>query len=231
MGIVKWMDEWWFSGIQFQHPFEPDIILDKKNSIESRMSVNFLDYQSKEVDEMLTNQLKAFKDFNNGQQIVFLSSEGINEFIRDYTDFFNESLNLSEKEISEAKERIRKDGFFGMGKKIENITENTEEGLVYFNPKSGCEIVFDVNSAFPLPNNPYFKKENSETHIMRLLMDESISKELVMYCIEKCKTKLPFFKIGVGKQLLNDIDFLLRFWKKENYHTNPSITMIGEKDK
>jgi len=90
----------------------------------------------------------------------------------------------------------------------------------------------EVNSAFPLPDNPYFKNEDSETHIMRLFMDESISKELVMFCIEECnsKSKLPFFKTETGKQLLNDIDFLLRFWKNKNYHTKPLITIIGQKE-
>lgn len=82
-----------------------------------------------------------------------------------------------------------------------------------------------------MSSNPYFKEEDSEEHVMRLLMDESLSTELVMYCIDNCKTKLSFFPKGVGKKYLEDIDFLLRFWKKENYHTIPSITYTGEKEK
>jgi hypothetical protein len=50
-----------------------------------------------------------------------------------------------------------------------------------------------------------------------------------MYCIDNCKSKLPFFKDGDGKSYLKDIDFLLRFWKKENYHTKPAITFTGTK--
>jgi hypothetical protein len=79
-----------------------------------------------------------------------------------------------------------------------------------------------------LPSNPYFKEEESDDHIFRLLMDESISTELAMYCINNCKTKLPFFSEGEGKSYLNDIDFLLRFWKNENYYSKPSITIVGK---
>lgn len=226
MGIVKWKDEWWFSGIQFQTPFDPDLVLDEKNSIKSRMAVNFLDFKRKEVEEILEKQLKAFKDLNNGSQIAFMKSDKIDEFYRAYIDFFNNSLNLSDKEIKKSKERRRKEGFFDIENESENYFEGAETGLVFFNPKSGVEIALAVNSAFQMPNNPYFEKALSEEHILRLLMDKSLSTELAMFCIDNCKTKLPFFKEGVGKLYLEDIDFLLRFWKKNNYHSKPSISFI-----
>jgi len=227
MGIVKWKDEWWFSGIQFQHPFDPDLILDEKNSLESRMAVNFLDHQTNEVDEVLNMQFKAFKDFNNGLQIAFMPSERIDEFLRAYNEFFNQTLNLSDKESKEAKERARKEGYFGTERKTLNFEEVSESGLVFFNPKSGCEIAMGINSAFPLPNNPFLDKALSEEHVMHLFMDESISTELAIYCIDNCKSKLPVFKTTIGKKYADNIDFLLRFWKKSNYHSKPEITFTG----
>lgn len=226
MGIAKWKDEWWFSGIQFQTPFDTKLVLKEKNSIGSRMSVNFLDFKSKEVEETLEKQFKAFKDLNKGSQIAFMKSDKINEFCRAYIDFYNKSLNLSDKEIKESKERSRKEGVFDIENVSENYFEDPETGLVFFNPKSGVEIALAVNSAFQMPNNPYFEKVLSEEHIMRLLTDESISTELAMFCIDNCKTELPFFKEGLGKLYLEDIDFLLRFWKKNNYHSKPSISFI-----
>lgn len=226
MGIAKWKDEWWFSGIQFQTQFNPDLVLDEKNSIISRMAVNFLDYKRKEVEETLEKQFKVFKKFNNGSQIAFMKSDKIDEFYRSYIDFYNKSLNLSNKKIKESKERGRKEGFFDIENEPENYFEGAETGLVFFNPKSGVEIALAVNSAFQMPNNPYFEKALSEEHILRLLMDKSISTELAMFCIDNCKTELTFFKAGVGKLYLEDIDFLLRFWKKNNYHSKPSISFI-----
>ncbi|HET9056089.1 MAG TPA: DUF3843 family protein [Chitinophagaceae bacterium] len=231
IGIAMWKDEWWFSGVFFQQPFNPDLILDEKNSLESRMAVNFLDHQKKETDEMLKKQLSAFKDFNNGSQIAFLPSVRIEEYYKEYIEFFNNTLNLSEKEIREAKQRARNDGFFGTNDTHKDFSELSETGLVFFNPNGGTEIALAVNSAFPMASNPYFKEEDSEEHMMRLLMDQSLSTELVIYCIDNCKTKLSFFTKGVGKKYLEDIDFLLRFWKKDNYHTIPSITYTGQNEK
>jgi len=229
MGIVNWKNEWWFSGIFFTQAFNANLILDEKNSLESRMQVNFLDHQTKETDHVLSQQYKVFLDFNNGLPIAFMPSEKVDTFTRNYMEYFNASLKLSPKEQKAAKQRARDEGFFDTEDEPRNFEEISETALVFFNPKSGVEIAFAINSAFPLPNNPYFEEAESEEHILRLLMDESISVELAMYCIEKCKSKLPFFKEGVGKSYLKDIDFLLRFWKKDSYQTVPSITFTGAK--
>ena len=231
MGIVQWKNEWWFSGIYFQNDFNPDLILDEKNSMESRRAVNFLDHQTDKINETIKLQFDAFKDFNNGSQIAFMPSDKIDEFIRKYTEYFNHSLNLSPKERKEAKKRAREDGFFDTNeKKAIDYTEVSETGLVFFNQKSGVEIALAVNSAFPLPENKYFNKQESTEHTMRLLFVEDLSTELAMYCIDNCKNDLSFFKAGEGMELLNDIDFLLRFWKKNDYHTVPAITFTGRSD-
>lgn len=230
MGIVQWKDEWWFSGVFFQQPFNPDLILDEKNSLESRMAVNFLDHQKKETGKLLDEQLKAFKDFNNGLQIAFLSSERIEDFVRKYTEYFNNSLNLSAKDEEEAKQRARNEGFFGTEEKHHDYCKVSETGLVFFNPKSGVEIALAVNGAFPLPNNPFFDATHCEDDIMRVLISDEMSTELALFCIDNCKNELPFFSEGIGKMYLKDIDFLLRFWKKDNYYAKPSITYTGQED-
>jgi hypothetical protein len=227
MGIAQWRDEWWFSGVFFQQPFNADIILDEKNSLKSRKAVNFLDHLNKDPEEILQMQFIAFKEIHNGSQIAFLPSDKIKDFFKAYVEYYNKSLNLSEKEIEEANQRIKSDGFNAKNDESLDFHEVSESGLLFFNPKSGIEIALAVNSAFPHPDNPYFEKDNSEMHIMRLLIDESISAELAMYCIDNFKRKLPFFKKGDGKAYLDDIDFLLRFWKKDNYHAKPEITYAG----
>lgn len=229
LGIVRWQGEWWFSGTFFKQPFNPDTILKEKSSMESRAVVNFLDYQNPEIDEILRKQILAFKNYNNDSLIAFLPSEKIEEFYKGYMEFYNETLNLSEKEVRKVKQRLKNDGFI-VKEKQKDFSKLSETGLVFFNPKSGVEIAFCINSAFPLPSNPYFKEEDSEDDVMYLLMHESFSKELVLYCIEHCKSRLSFFADGVGKRYLEDFDFLLRFWKKGSYHTVPSITLVG-KDK
>jgi hypothetical protein len=228
IGLVKWQSEWWFSGIYFKQEFNADLVLDERNSVESRGAINFLTESEDKVSETLEAQYKAFLDFNNGEQIAFMASDKIMEFNNNYLQFFNNSLQLSDEEIEEARQLRIKDGLFEIKKEKEDpdFTKVAESGLVFFNPKSGIEIALAVNSAFPLPTNPFFNSKESEDHIFRLMMDESLSTELVMFCIENCKTKLPFFTKGTGKMYLKDIDFLLRFWKLGNYHSKPSITLV-----
>jgi hypothetical protein len=230
MGIVRWREEWWFSGVYFQTDFNPDLVLDEKNSIKSRIAVNFLDHQEKNMDEILGEQLNAFEVFNNNKQIAFMDSVKLETFVKDYIEFFNNSLNLSQKEKDEAKQRAREDGFFGNESEARDFSEVSDSGLVFFNPKSGTEIALAVNSAFPMKNNPFFNEEESEEHIMRLLFSEELSKELVMYCIDNFKNDLEFLKSAEGKMYLDNIDFLLRFWKRGNYFTKPSITFTGKED-
>ena len=228
MGIVKWQGEWWFSGVYFQRDFDPDLVLDEKNSIKSRVAVNFLDHQEKDMDEMLGKQLKAFKEYNNDSQIAFMESEKIDAFIKGYYQYFNDSLNLSDKEKREARQRAKNDGFFGTEEESKDFSEVSETALIFFNPKSGVEIALAVNSAFSDANNPFYNEEESTEHIKRLLLEKDLSTELAMYCIDNYKTKLQFFKEGEGKMYLKDIDFLLRFWKKDHYWAKPTITFTGE---
>ena len=232
IGLVRWRDEWWFSGTHYQIPFNADLILEEKQSLVSRAQVNFLDHSLYNADETLRKQEKAFLDYNGGSQIAFLPSEKMNDFLAGFVKHFNDSLNLSGEEVEQSKKRFRDDGIpLGNGLiDLSDEPDTPETGLVFFNPKRGCEVVYGVNSAFPLPNNPYFQEELSQEHLMRLLMDPSVSTEIVLFCINQCKKKLTVLKTSPLKDYLKDIDFLLRFWKKDNYHATPAITFIGEKE-
>ena len=228
--MVKWQNEWWFSGISFINTFNADLILEEKNSISSRSAVNFIDHEQFDTSEFLNKQLLIFEAFNNGSQIAFLKTSEIDKFNADFVEFYNKSLNLSDKQIKAASDRLKQDGFFIKDSTID-FSDQDENGLVFMNPKSGCEIAFDINSAFPLPDNPFYREAKSKEDVLHLLINENISKELALFCIEHCKNKLPFFKEEPGKAYLVDIDFLLRFWKTSNYHTQPSITYTGTKNK
>ncbi len=229
LGIVEWRNEWWFSGVYFKIEFNADLVLNEKNSLDSRMEVNFLDHQSKDMHIILEGQLKAFKEFNNDLPIAFMNSDKIESFYKGYIEFFNNSLKLTDKEKEEATQRARKDGFFGKENETKNFSEISDSGLVFFNPESGVEIALAINSAFPLKNNPYYNEEDSEEQIMSLFFAEDLSKELAMFCVNNFRYELPFFKSSEGKLLLDNIDFLLRFWKRGNYFSKPSVTFTGGK--
>ena len=229
IGIVEWQNEWWFSGVYFQNEFNADLVLNEKNSLESRMQVNFLDHKKQETQELLNEQLKAFIDFNQGSQIAFMETGKIEAFVQNYVQYFNTTLKLTDKEIEEARKRTRADGYFG-DKDTPGVdfTENAETGLVFFNPKSGVEMALNFNDVLPFKNNPWYNSGADENDILDLFISEETSKELAEYCIKHCEKKIPFFKSKPGKMYLKDFDFLLRFWKGSNYYAKPSITLTGQ---
>jgi len=229
IGIVRWKDEWWFSGIHFQRDFDADLVLDEKDSFSSRKVVSFLDHEKYQTNQLMKNQFDIFKKINDGQQIIFLESEKIHSYIDEFVKLYNDSLELTEKQKEDAIKRARKEGFFG-GRKEKKIdlSKHKESGLIFFNPISGLEIAFGLNSAFPMKNNPFYDSEESDKSMMHLLISEEYSSELAIFCINNSNTESQLFSGYEGKIYLENIDFLLRFWKSSNYHTQPTINFTGE---
>jgi hypothetical protein len=232
MGIVKWMDEWWFSGIHFIADYNADLILDEKNSAKSRAEVSFLDHKSEKAVEVIEMQYQAFLKYNNNSPIAFLEGRKINEFIENYLQLFNNSLNLSEKERKESLKRARAEGFFAESQNSSlNFGEEVESGLLFFNQKSGLEIVNGLNSAFPDPQNPFFNENESEEQLMGLLVSDTVSGDLAKFCIDHYREVLSFFNNEEEAFILENIDFLLRFWKNGSYYSEIELTFTGSNER
>ena len=224
LGIVKWLNEWWFSGVFFQQEYNANLVQEEKNSIKSKAEVNFLVHQEQNITEILKKQFDAFMDFTHQRQIVFINSNEIDSFMRKYTDHFNTYLRLSKEEIEQARHRSAVDNLNDFEKNRNLSPDDTDQSLIFFNPHSGAEVAFGICSAFPLPHNPYYKEDESKKHLINLLVSEESSKELALYCINNCKDDLAFFKEDTGKLYLDHIDFLLRFWKRSLYYPVPSVS-------
>ncbi len=224
LGLVRWKEEWWFSGISFQAPYNANVVMKEKKSAKTKRAVDFLTIDKKKTEEVLKDQLEAFKMVNNGEQIVFLPRDKVNEFIDKFIEKYNELLDIPEEEKKDAMRRTKRNELLGK----EDMAE-VETVLIFFNPFSGLEIASGVEHAFPLSNNPYFDEDKSQDDVVSLLSSDMFSKELAMYCIDHCKEDLPFFKNELGLLYLDDIDFLLRFWKKTNYFATPTITLASDK--
>jgi len=229
LGMVQWKDEWWFSGISFNKPFDADFVLDLKNSVPQRAMVGFLDDDDR-MRELLEEQYQQFLVFNGGLPVAFMPSDEVGGFINDVMDDYNLSLNQTAEEKEAAIARSRRDGLRDVGKLKASDFANVsaDEALVFFNPKAGIQISFGVNSAFPIDGNPYFKEDESEEDISFLISSKDLSTELAMYCIDNFKDRLPFFQQVKGMKYLDDMDFLLRFFKAESYYSKPEMTLVGK---
>lgn len=225
--MVLWKNEWTFSGVAYVTDFDANLILDEKNDT---LKINAGNQYDEKYQLEAKNALKIQEDafvriFKS--HILFVDAKDVQKTLNRFTNEFNISLSTNEEEhqqtIEEAKNRMRQKGYFGE----DSSFDKKEEGnfVVYFNPSSGIEIFKDICNIFPDKNNQFYERED-EQDIKMFLFSPIYSKELTEYFIENYAHKLDYFKTGTGKKYLNDLDFLLRFWKNENYHSKPSITLL-----
>lgn len=231
IGIVRWQDKWWFSGINFQKAFDADLVREEKNNVRSRNQVNFVNQDTSEFTDILKTHFKAFLQYNHGSQVAFMPSSQVDSFLNGFTDAVAEYLEMTDEAIEEADARSRQQGFDPDQSRTDFEGDSDQEAMVFFNPQRGLEINFEVNSAFPLPNNPYYDPSKRSRHTFRLFMKTEVSPQLVNFCLDNCGNDLSDFISEYEQKYLPDLDFLLRFWKKEDYHVEPSVTFIGDMKK
>jgi len=228
LGLVNWHNEWWFSGVNYTLSYDAELVAAEKKSFQIRHQVEFLDYDIKRAEELLADQMESFLKFNNGSLISFMHSSRLTDFSNKFIKYYNDSLNISAKGIEESNKRADENNIYdSLYLKDSPVSGVDTQGLVFFNPKSGLEMAWGINNAFPLPDNPNFDEEESVESILTLLTSPDLSKELLLYAIEHCRQDLRFFQIDTGKDLIEDIDFLMRFYKMENYFTKPAISLIN----
>ncbi len=208
IGLIKWQDEWWFSGNYFTVPYNSETVSKERNSQDSKRMISSLDSNQEELQKIIDRQLKIFKESNNNETIVFLKANEINNFLTNQINLFNKKLAKSTpKEKFKANIDMSRAG-------------NT---IIFFNEKSGIEIAMGVISAFPAKKNPFYNEDDCFEDVVTLFTEKSISPELVRYAIDNFKDKIVYFNTPLGEKVIENLDFILRFYKTDNYYTKPGI--------
>ena len=135
-------------------------------------------------------------------------------------------MKLSKKEIENAQKRRKKKGFFDAGTKTDFEIDDMP-GIVYFNPRTGIEIVLGFNVIIPDPQNSHYDESTDHDEVLMLLYSKECSSNLVKYLIENYN--LPGIKFPGERDeniLVDNLDFMLRFWKNNSYFPKPGITFI-----
>ena len=222
IGIIKWQNEWWFSGISAISPFDANLILEEKNSIESRQMVNFLEDQN-EIKKILKLEYERFLEYNNNLPLAFLEKNEINDFVNNFYDYYKNKLKLSKREIEDYNKRVKEEGLRLSDKpNLIEFDEEFETAIVYFNPNSGIEIYNNICSVLDLKSNPYFEEKDFRNDNLYLLINDFYSTEFVHYCYDINKDNLDYLKPFSANQL----NFILRFFKNNNFKTIPKQTQI-----
>ena len=224
--FVKWKSNWWFSGTSAVYKYNSEFIAKEKASIQSR---NLFDGMIEKQREVLQKQRKAFLDFNNGKSIAFFeTSEQAGKFALEFMEFYKKSLQISSRDEREAVKRARKKGLPGMPVELDFDDEvKNLPGFVFFNPESGIEIAYGFNEYIPDPDNPFYDKEKSREAAIEILISPEVSRECSLYLAGLMEFgTLCFPGEPDGKNLEENLDFLLRYWKRKNYYSKPEISLI-----
>jgi hypothetical protein len=217
-GFVKWRDEWWFSGAQLAWGYNADLIRKEKESERSRMLFG----EDQDVNKAhLEQQYASFLEFNKGKPLAFVESEEeAGNFIRDFLLFHNQSLDAPAGEKKKARERIMEAGL--PIRPVENSSHGGAEpvpGMIFFSQGSGIQTAFGLNDLVPDPDNRWYREEDAGEEAMRLLYSHFISGDWMHYLAENYDFPgLDFPGLGGKELLMENLDFMLRFWKRKGYY-------------
>ncbi len=225
-GFVKWRGEWWFSGAQLGWGSDADLIRKEKESGKSKMLFGKDPAVQREEHRQL---YPSFLKFNNGQPLVFVESEeAANSFIRDFLAYHNKSIKRYARKRRKHREPPEQDVLPGSpyndtDRDPDLVQDEDIPGMIFCDPDSGIELVFGFNDLIPDIRNRWYEEEVEEGNgdeVMMMLESPHISGKWMHYMVAHYDFPGLEFPGLSGRELLMDnLDFMLRFWKRKGYHS------------
>ena len=224
-GFVKWRGEWWFSGSQLGWGYDNDLIRKEQESEKSKMLFGKDPAVQREENRQL---YRSFLKFNKGKPLAFIESEeAANSFIRDFLAYHNRSLKRSvrkqRKDRMPLEQDMLPDSIF---KEMEPdlVQVETIPGVVFCDPDSGIDLAFGYNDMIPDARNQWYMSTNTEDDpgdgTMILLESPHINGKLMHYLVSNYDLPgLEFPGLSGRELLLDNFDFMLRFWKRKRYYS------------
>ena len=216
-GLVKWKDDVWYS--------QGACLIKKRREIDEDPSAHLFDDEQKKT-QFLNDFGKAFLQVSNGERAVYLRG------YQAFADFYKKLLlkhakiskhKLTKEQAAETTENLIRDF-------EENKSLDKDEAIcIFFNPNSGIEIFRErIVTCINDKNNPYYASE--QFFIIDLLLDKTFSIEFIEYLFEN---KIINLKLNEGANpqilpiMIENFDFLLRFFRGSHYFTNPEVTLAN----
>jgi hypothetical protein len=223
-GFVKWRDEWWFTGAQLVWGEDDKLIRNEQESEESKMLFGKDSAVKREENRQL---FQSFMKFNQGKPLAFVeNTETAEGFIRDFLAYHNKSkMDSLHKERKDRK--IQEADMFPEIKPrttdSDQIDTETIPGMVYCDPDTGIALVFGHNEMIPDPRNKWYTDGNAEENVsdgtLIMLESQHISGNWMKYLASNYDLPgLEFPGLGGRELLVDNLDFMLRFWKREGYY-------------
>jgi len=174
-----------------------------------------------------------------GLETAFLEVSNCKRFIyfRRYRDFLEFYLKVLKKHKKNANPKIKDRE---LDEAYKNFVENNDREIpvernepigIFFNSNSGVEIYREeLISCMPDKNNPYYANEKYD--LCDLVTIETFSMELVNYIIENEIINIcvcDYENSDMFNIIMDNFDFLLRFYRRSHYFSKPEITINNSK--
>jgi hypothetical protein len=198
-GFVQWGEFWWLTGsmLHYSKNQKEDVnseLLDKERLLFSDLE----GLQAKE-NGLLSS---AFLKFNEGKPMAFRANmDEMNAFVIEFLEYYaGDKRVVSYADPSKG-----------------NVPEDVP-GMLFCSAVSGIHTVFGLNSCIPDEENPWYDEAEAEDDTERLLHSPYITGEWMHHLLENYHLPVPEFP-GIREThfVVDNLDFLLRFWKRRAY--------------
>ena len=214
IGLVRWMNEWWFSGIYFYIDNMDHITPDSMDEI----IVNSLRPYTASRWRQDSRVYKNFIKFNHDSPAAyFADKKEANEFLRQFTIYCNSDIGL---EVSDEDIQLP----------LSDMIDDIDSDVIFImDEKRGFAVNEGIAAYIPDSRNPYYKGDFSEDIASHFLFNQQFSLALFKYTMklgDQLRNQLRF--PGDVQPEFDDvnIDFLLRFYKRDEYPSTSSTQQL-----
>jgi hypothetical protein len=218
--IIKFRGEWNFCGVCAMVDLKQEDIEQIKVDQKEKTAFILFNETNPEHKQLINFHKECFKVFTQ-RDYIFLPENEIDNFTQQFVEFANKVNDVGNDDPYKFVEE--NDVSLFEHKTYEEISEENALCTIFFNPRVGIEIAFDVQSAFTSKDNPYFEKEDEYDDVNEVITNGQSSKELCSYIIENFGEDIEFFNTHVGEHVIEHFDFFMRHYKKNSYNSTPLI--------
>jgi hypothetical protein len=202
--MVQWGDEWALMGtLAFNENWQRnDEIAEEKHLFDPvEPKLEMLDYHE-----------ECFKDLSGGESLAYFENEDqYVEFVHRFRVHIYEKANPGKKFPASARLEVDKED-------IANI-------VMFFNHHAGTELYPNFIKYVKDTCNSYYV-HGARANMEMLITEDSISARFVQYLVTNGLIDFDQKKAMDDQTILDNLDFLLRYFKQGDYYSEPRITIV-----
>jgi len=206
MSIIEWDYEWYAIGPVFQ--------MNELKNVKIAESEKFLFDQTSSQLGIVKRLEECFLDYNNYSYILIIENKREAFILIDNIwDAYHLKYGMDNVDRR----------MFDINNLTFHVDDDLENLVVFFNPHAGIEFYPNIAQCISIWDNIFYDVY-ADINIEDLFLDEHVSSDFISFII---KNKMIEIEPLTGERgfhyVWDHCDFLLRYWKKERYQSEPEL--------